>query len=184
MNRSSSIGRAVQPVEVPRDDRADSAVSNIGEHPRVGRPALAAACTGVVIAILDRQPATASAELLAVLPLPGGADLFGVFGRAHRREPSPPRRLPSRAPRRKRARARNRWLRPINEAERRYDFARRRELERIADRNHMRRLKRVFKGDAPSTSPWCTYVNEPMEPEELPDDWLPPRVCDPDEPPF
>ncbi|MEN4489943.1 hypothetical protein [Mycolicibacterium cosmeticum] len=101
------------------------------------------------------------------------------------REPSPPRRVPSRAARRQRARARNRRLRPVDEAGRRYEFARRRELERIADRNHMRRLKRLFKGDVPSTSPWCTYVNEPMEPEELPDDWLPPpRVCDPDEPPF
>lgn len=116
---------------------------------------------------------------------PGGADLFGVFRGADCREPSPPRRLPSRAARRERARARNRRLRPINEAGRRYDVARRRELQRIADRNHMRRLKRVFKGDAPSTSPWCTYVNDPMEPEELPADWSPPpRVCDPDEPPF
>jgi hypothetical protein len=116
---------------------------------------------------------------------PGGADLFGVFGRADCREPSPPRRRPSRTARRERARARNRRLRPVNEAGRRYDFARRRELQRIADRNHMRRLKRLFKGDTPSTSPWCTYVNEPMESEELPDDWLPPpRVCGPDEPPF
>jgi hypothetical protein len=116
---------------------------------------------------------------------PGGADLFDVFGRADCREPSPPRRRPSRTARRERARARNRRLRPVNEAGRRYDFARRRELQRIADRNHMRRLKRLFKGDTPSTSPWCTYVNEPMESEELPDDWLPPpRVCGPDEPPF
>jgi hypothetical protein len=117
---------------------------------------------------------------------PGGADLFDVFGRTDCREPAPPRRRPTRAARRERARARNRRLRPINEAARSYTFATRRELRHRADRNHMRRLKHLFKGDEPSTSPWCTYVNDPMEPEELPPDWRPPppSIPDPDEPPF
>jgi hypothetical protein len=42
----------------------------------------------------------------------------------------------------------------------------------------------AFKG-APSTSPFCTWVNEPREPEELPADWVPdPPTPLPDDPPF
>ena len=45
----------------------------------------------------------------------------------------------------------------------------------IADRkfrNHMRDNLVLFKG-RPSTSPFCTWVNDPREPEELPPDWRP-----------
>ncbi|MDT5280463.1 MAG: hypothetical protein QOJ20_1658, partial [Mycobacterium sp.] len=54
-------------------------------------------------------------------------------------------------------------------------------------RNHMRKMLILFKGTEPSTSPWCTWVNDPFEPEELPPDWKPPppppQQLD-DEPPF
>lgn len=50
----------------------------------------------------------------------------------------------------------------------------------------MRDMLFLFKG-TPSTSPFCTWVNDPKEPEELPPDWIPdepaPRPV-PDDPPF
>ncbi|MFV1471007.1 HNH endonuclease, partial [Mycolicibacterium elephantis] len=54
-------------------------------------------------------------------------------------------------------------------------------------RNRSRKLLVLFKGGEPSTSPWCPWINEPLEPEELPPDWEPPPIeqaCDSDEPPF
>ena len=44
----------------------------------------------------------------------------------------------------------------------------------IDDRNlhEMRDKLAVFKG-SPNTSPYCTWVNDPREPEELPEDWVP-----------
>jgi hypothetical protein len=36
----------------------------------------------------------------------------------------------------------------------------------------MRDMLFTFKG-APSTSPFCTWVNDPREAEELPADWRP-----------
>ena len=53
-------------------------------------------------------------------------------------------------------------------------------------RNHMHEMLFAFKG-APSTSPFCTWVNDPREPEELPEDWKPDeRALQPlpDDPPF
>ncbi len=50
----------------------------------------------------------------------------------------------------------------------------------------MRDMLFAFKG-APSTSPFCTWVNDPREPEELPADWTPddlPRNTLPDDPTF
>ena len=51
----------------------------------------------------------------------------------------------------------------------------------------MRKMLVQFKGEEPSTSPWCRWVNDPLEPEELPPDWKPPppptHQLD-DEPPF
>jgi hypothetical protein len=37
---------------------------------------------------------------------------------------------------------------------------------------HARDMLFLFKG-TPSTSPYCTWVNDPREPEELPPDWKP-----------
>jgi hypothetical protein len=63
-------------------------------------------------------------------------------------------------------------------------FARKHEIGASKFRNHLRRQLFLFKG-APSTSPFCTWVNDPQEPEELPPDWLPPpEPPTPDEPPF
>ena len=53
-------------------------------------------------------------------------------------------------------------------------------------RTHMRDMLFVFKA-TPSTSPFCTWVNDPREATELPLDWTPERPAVtplPDEPPF
>jgi hypothetical protein len=50
----------------------------------------------------------------------------------------------------------------------------------------MRGMLFLFKG-TPSTSPICTWANEPREPEELPADWMPDKPAAttlPDDPPF
>ncbi|MDH6197095.1 hypothetical protein M2272_003748 [Mycobacterium frederiksbergense] len=119
---------------------------------------------------------------------PGGADLFNSFAAAPCGAPRPAR-IPklSRAARVELARAKNRRLRPVNEAYRYTQSARRRELDRRRNRNRMRVTLKLFKGDEPSTSPFCTWINEPFEPEELPPDWEPPPPPPPpgpEDPPF
>jgi hypothetical protein len=50
----------------------------------------------------------------------------------------------------------------------------------------MRDMLFIFKG-TPSTSPYCTPINDPREPEELPPDWAPQEpatITLPDDPPF
>jgi hypothetical protein len=50
----------------------------------------------------------------------------------------------------------------------------------------MRDMLFLFKGK-PSSSPMCTWVNDPREPEELPADWEPLNSAaghQPDDPPF
>jgi hypothetical protein len=84
------------------------------------------------------------------------------------------------------ARKHNRELRPVNEARRQLEEARKREIDARKFRNHMRDMLFAFKG-SPSTSPYCTWVNDPREPEELPEDWVPdePAMASlPDDPPF
>jgi Domain of unknown function (DUF222) len=119
---------------------------------------------------------------------PAGADLF-----------PPPRGRPCTTPaarkrgrssqrnaRIARARKHNRDQRPVNEARRRLDQARKQEIADRKFRNHMRDMLFLFKG-TPSTSPYCTWVNDPREPEELPADWKPDEPARqplPDEPPF
>lgn len=118
---------------------------------------------------------------------PGGADLFNSFALAPCAPPAPPRppRL-SRVARVEQARAKNRRLRPVNETYRYTQKARHKELGRRRNRNRMRATLKLFKGDEPSTSPYCTWINEPFEPEELPPNWEPPPPPppDPDDPPF
>lgn len=85
-----------------------------------------------------------------------------------------------------RARKHNREQRPINEARIRLEQARQREIADRKFRNHMRDMLFLFKG-APSTSPFCAWVNDPREPEELPPDWAPDEPAYqplPDDPPF
>ena len=120
---------------------------------------------------------------------PDGYELFPQMRPPPCQEPPPQRRNRSheKAKRVARARARLREQRPINAEIRRVNHARNREIELRKWRNNMRRTLILFKGDQPSTSPWCTWVNDPFEPEQLPPDWKPPppspQQLD-DEPPF
>jgi hypothetical protein len=86
-----------------------------------------------------------------------------------------------------RARSKIREQRPANAETRRVNYARRQEIDLRKWRNRTRRMLILFKGREPSTSPWCTWVNDPFEPEELQPDWKPPpplpQQLD-DEPPF
>ncbi len=119
---------------------------------------------------------------------PAGADLFPQTGKpaCGRPEPNKRSRSQQRAARIARARTHNREQRPVNEARRRLEEARKQEIAARKFRNHMRDMLFVFKG-APSTSPFCRWVNDPREPEELPEDWKPDeRALQPlpDDPPF
>jgi hypothetical protein len=119
---------------------------------------------------------------------PGGPELFPQM-RPACRAPTPRKRSRSRekAVRIARARSKIRNQRPVNAETRRINRARKQEISDRKWRNHMRKMLILFKGTEPSTSPWCTWVNDPLEPEELPPDWkpppAPPQQLD-DEPPF
>ncbi len=118
---------------------------------------------------------------------PGGTDLFPDMGPPACRAPKPVRRNRprERAARIARIRNRNRAQRPLNEAHRRLQSARSREISHRRDRNRMRKTLFILKG-RPSTSPYCTWINDPLEPEELPPDWRPPPEPPPGakDPPF
>ncbi|MCA2332884.1 HNH endonuclease, partial [Mycobacterium avium] len=119
---------------------------------------------------------------------PAGADLFAQPRGPACAAPTPNRRSRSkqRSARIMRARKHNREQRPINEARIRLEQARQREIADRKFRNHMRDMLFLFKG-APSTSPFCAWVNDPREPEELPPDWVPDEPAYqplPDDPPF
>jgi hypothetical protein len=119
---------------------------------------------------------------------PAGTDLFPQpRGRACG-PPVPCRRTRSqqRIARIAKARRHNREQRPVNEARRWLEQARKREIAERKFRNHMRDMLFAFKG-TPSTSPYCPWVNEAREPEELPPDWVPDEPDPtplPDDPPF
>jgi hypothetical protein len=119
--------------------------------------------------------------------VPPGVELFpDLAAKAACTEPKPRRRNPirERAARINRMRARNVMQRPINEAYKQLQAARAREIDYRRTRNRMRKTLFILKG-RPSTSPYCTWVNEPLEPEELPPDWRPPPQPQlPDDPPF
>ena len=119
---------------------------------------------------------------------PHGYDLFPQL-RPACRAPTPRRRGHSqdKAKRIAHARSRLRDQRPVNAETRRVNRARKQEIADRKWRNHMRKMLILFKGGEPSTSPWCAWVNDPCEPEQLPPDWKPPpfapQTLD-DEPPF
>jgi hypothetical protein len=120
---------------------------------------------------------------------PDGYELFPQMRPPPCQEPGRRRRNRSRekAQRIAHARAKLREQRPINAEIRRVNTARKREIELRKWRNNMRRTLILFKGGEPSTSPWCTWVNDPLEPEELPPDWQPPPPAPhqlDDDPPF
>ncbi|OBA61979.1 HNH nuclease [Mycobacterium sp. 1100029.7] len=106
---------------------------------------------------------------------PAGADLFPqsrVPARAGPTSATADRSVQRRA-RISRARTHNRRQRARNE-----------EVIARKFRNHMRDSLFAFKG-APSTSPFCRWVNEPREPEQLPADWAPdPPLSLSADPPF
>jgi hypothetical protein len=119
---------------------------------------------------------------------PAGVDLF------------PSARAPSCAPpplmRRTRSKQRNARIaqrrkqnceqKRVNDVRRMTDQAREAEIADRKFRNHMRDMLVLFKGK-PSTSPFCTWVNDPREPEVLPSDWKPANcgvMPQPDDPPF
>nr|CRL70218.1 13e12 repeat-containing protein [Mycolicibacterium malmesburyense] len=114
---------------------------------------------------------------------PAGFDLFPQM-RPSCAEPKPRKR--ERATRVARTRARLVAQRPINAELRRRGRERRRETEVRRWRNRSRFLKVVFKGTEPSKSPWCRWIDDPFEPEDLPPDWEPPPLPPPgpDDPPF
>lgn len=119
---------------------------------------------------------------------PAGADLFPQPRGPACAAPEPKRRSRSRqrSGRITQARKHNREQRPINAARRRLEQDRKEEIAARKFRNHMRDMLFLFKG-SPSTSPFCTWVNDPREPEVLPPDWVPDEPALqplPDDPPF
>ena len=119
---------------------------------------------------------------------PAGSDLFPQPSRPACAPPSASRRnhAKQRSARIAQARTHNRELRPVNEARRRLEEARKEEVAARKFRNHMRDMLFLFKA-TPSTSPFCRWVNDPREPEELPADWIPDKpavTALPDDPPF
>lgn len=119
---------------------------------------------------------------------PGGADLFPEMCLPC--EPPKPRlrnRSEERAARIAKSRKKLQAQRPVNAERRRVNRACREEIRLRRWRNQSRRMLILFKGGTPSTSPWCPWINEPFEPEELPPEWEPPPEPPPlpdDDPPF
>lgn len=119
---------------------------------------------------------------------PAGADLFPQSRAPACAAPAVRRRSSAqqRSLRIAGARRHNREQRPINQARRTLEEARKKEIAARKFRNHLRDTLFLFKG-ASSTSPFCTWVNDPREPEVLPPDWVPeepPPQPVPDDPPF
>jgi len=120
---------------------------------------------------------------------PAGGDLFPQQPRGQACAPpvaGKRSRSQQRSARIAQARKHNREQRPVSGARSQLVQARKQEVAARKFRNHMRGMLFLFKG-TPSTSPFCAWVNEPREPEELPPDWRPdePAVASlPDDPPF
>jgi hypothetical protein len=127
---------------------------------------------------------------------PAGAELFSQM-RGPCAEPGGPcaEPVPRRHSRRREKSARTALarrklnaLRAPNAETRRINRARRQEIDVRMWRNNMRKTLLVLKGGHPSTSPWCTWVNEPFEDVNITADWVPPppppRTPGGDKPPF
>ncbi|HEV7419832.1 MAG TPA: DUF222 domain-containing protein [Mycobacterium sp.] len=121
--------------------------------------------------------------------IPAGADLFPQM-RPACVEPVPRKRNRRREKAARTALARRKLnaLRPVNAEQRRVNRARRQEIDVRKWRNNMRRTLVALKGGKPSTSPWCGWVNEPLEDEHITADWVSPPPAPPnpgdDVPPF
>jgi len=119
---------------------------------------------------------------------PAGADLFPQPREPACAAPHPRKRTRAqqRSYRITQSRKHNREQRPVNEARRRLEQARKREVDDRKFRNRMRDMLFLLKGTK-STSPLCTWVNDLREPEELPPDWTPDESASsslPEDPPF
>lgn len=120
--------------------------------------------------------------------VPAGVELFPELAGPACATPKPRNhnRARDKAAQRRRARTQLCQHRPISQARSELRRARYHEVDLRKWRNHMRFCLLLFKG-RPSTSPWCTWVNSPDEPEYLPPDWVPPSppaTPEYDEPPF
>jgi Domain of unknown function (DUF222) len=118
---------------------------------------------------------------------PPGVDLFPQLRPACRAPTATKRNhAADKAKRITRARATLRAQRPVNAETRRVNHARKKEIADRKWRNQSRRFLILFKGKQHSTSPWCTWLNDPFEPETLPPNWQPPPKPPPppDDPPF
>ncbi len=125
---------------------------------------------------------------------PAGADLFPQLRRRACKAPTPRRhsRLLDKWAATEATRRELKDLRPANAETRRTNQARAKEIDQRQWRNNMRRTLLVLKGGNPSTSPWCPWVNDPLEDETIPADWRPPPRAKPppdvtpddDTPPF
>jgi hypothetical protein len=120
---------------------------------------------------------------------PAGAELFPQM-RPACVEPKPRKRNRRRekAARTALARAKCNAMRPANAEQRRVNRARSHEIDVRKWRNNMRRTLLVLKGGQASTSPWCGWVNNPLEDECITAEWSPPPPPPPtpgsDIPPF
>jgi hypothetical protein len=120
---------------------------------------------------------------------PAGAELFPQM-RDPCAEPVPRKHSRRREKSARTALARRKLnaLRAPNAETRRVNRARRQEIDLRMWRNNMRKTLLVFKGGEPSTSRWCSWVNDPPEDINIPADWVPPPPPPPtpgsDDPPF
>jgi hypothetical protein len=77
--------------------------------------------------------------------------------------------------------------RASNAQQRQVNRGRRQEIDVRKWRNDMRRTLIVLRGGRPSASPFCPWVNDPLEDEHITADLRPPPPLPPtvgDEPPF
>ena len=113
---------------------------------------------------------------------PGGPEVFPQLQRTRARSEDDRARIAA-------ARDRLREQRPINDYHRHRNRAAAREIDGRLFCNRFRRTRVLFHGystaEKPSTSPFCRWVNDPIEAETLPPDWQPPppSPSDPNEPP-
>lgn len=113
---------------------------------------------------------------------PGGTDLFPELRNTRSRRPEDHQRITA-------ARTRLAQQRPTNDYHRHRNRAATQEIHARQFRNRFRRTRVLFHGypttDKPSTSPFCRWVNNPIEPEQLPPNWQPPpqTPTNPNQPP-
>ncbi|WP_250150057.1 HNH endonuclease signature motif containing protein [Mycolicibacter acidiphilus] len=117
-------------------------------------------------AVFETKPG--SAEVIPEL-----ADALGTTGQRPLRQPCQ-NWATQRAAQVARARRNNR----VREAANELHAQRRREIADLKVRNRMRDRLHLLKGGS-STSPFCAWVNDPHEPEQLPPDWQPPPAPPP-----